>query len=154
MHESFNFLFFFIIIFHFVLFVNKTNKKLKIGENLPNTLSATGTPKDESLHKNNENDIIGNDQFDDRENVETWFRNMWLSNIDLFRLYDTCIECELDPKLHGFTIVNGVSRNSDSRWNVDNNDIGFDPIYDVNNFDPKEMPLSHKEQNKVLETIG
>lgn len=119
------------------------------GENLPNTLNATGTPKDESLHKNDENeeDVGGN--FDDRASVEQWFRNMWLSNIDLFRLFETCVRCDLDESLHGYTIVNGVSSNSDSRWNVDDNTIGFNPIYDVNNFDAAKMPHEHQEQNKM-----
>ena len=144
MHKSRHRFVFFLFLYSFRLFC------LILGENLPTTLNATGTPKDESLHKNDENeDGVDGGNFDDRASVEKWFRNMWLSNIDLFRLFETCVRCDLDESLHGYTIVNGVSRNSNSRWNVDDNTIGFNPIYDVNNFDAAKMPHEHQQQNKM-----
>lgn len=47
---------------------------------------------------------------------DAWARSMWLSNGDLIRLFDCAVEAELDERT--FVVVNGVSNNRGSRWDL------------------------------------
>jgi nucleoside-diphosphate-sugar epimerase len=47
---------------------------------------------------------------------DDWARAMWLSNDDLIRLFDCAVEAELDERT--FVVVNGVSNNRGSRWDL------------------------------------
>ncbi len=47
---------------------------------------------------------------------DDWSRTLWLSNGDLVRLFDAAVEAELDPG--DFVVVNGLSRNRGSRWDL------------------------------------
>ena len=47
---------------------------------------------------------------------DDWARSLWLSNDDLIRLFDAAVEAELGDRL--FTVVNGVSNNRGSRWDL------------------------------------
>ena len=77
-------------------------------------------------------------------NVYEWYKSMWLSNIDLFRLFENCVSNNIiDNK--SFTIINGVSNNNNSKWIWNNNDIGYQPIYDVYNFEEPKQKVSNKE---------
>ncbi|WP_165227258.1 NAD-dependent epimerase/dehydratase family protein [Aquisphaera insulae] len=55
-----------------------------------------------------------------RNHAETlpddWHRKLWLSNHDLVQLFDSAVEAEIedDP----FVVVNGVSRNHGTRWDL------------------------------------
>lgn len=73
-----------------------------------------------------------NDLNDEYYKILNWYKSMWLSNIDLFRLIETCIDAKIDGNKN-FTILNGVSNNKDSRWLL-NNEIGYQPMYDVYDF--------------------
>lgn len=47
---------------------------------------------------------------------DDWARKMWLSNHDLVQLFDAAVEAEIeDPS---FVVVNGVSRNHGTRWDL------------------------------------
>ena len=41
---------------------------------------------------------------------------MWLSNADLIRLIDRAVEADLGDR--NFVVVNGMSKNSGSRWDL------------------------------------
>ena len=45
-----------------------------------------------------------------------WSRKMWLSNADLIRLFDCAVEAEIEEP--SFVVVNGVSRNHGTRWDL------------------------------------
>jgi nucleoside-diphosphate-sugar epimerase len=45
-----------------------------------------------------------------------WARKMWLSNADLIRLFDCAVEAEIEEP--SFVVVNGVSRNHGTRWDL------------------------------------
>jgi len=47
---------------------------------------------------------------------DEWARDMWLSNADLVRLFESAVEAELDDRT--FVVVNGVSNNRGSRWDL------------------------------------
>lgn len=47
---------------------------------------------------------------------DDWSRKMWLSNGDLVRLFDAAVEAEIEDRL--FLVVNGVSRNHGTPWNL------------------------------------
>ena len=90
------------------------------GENLPATMTATGTPTVQASLKPQPG-------YDDPNKVLQWFREMWLSNGDLCRLVDRCVFANIDDRM---TIVNAMSRNTGSRWILDNA-IGYEPVDDV-----------------------
>jgi NAD+ dependent glucose-6-phosphate dehydrogenase len=62
--------------------------------------------------------------------VAEWFRLMWLSNRDFCQLFERCIEA--DPAIR-FAIVNGVSANTGTRWEIDfaRKLVGYAPQDDV-----------------------
>jgi NAD+ dependent glucose-6-phosphate dehydrogenase len=45
-----------------------------------------------------------------------WARQMWLSNADLVRLFDCAVEAEIEDR--SFVLVNGMSRNHGTRWDL------------------------------------
>ena len=47
---------------------------------------------------------------------DDWSRKMWLSNDDLVRLFDAAVEAEIEDR--SFVVVNGVSRNHGTRWDL------------------------------------
>ncbi|APW61089.1 NAD-dependent epimerase/dehydratase family protein [Paludisphaera borealis] len=47
---------------------------------------------------------------------DDWSRKMWLSNGDLVRLFDAAVEAEIEDRL--FLVVNGVSRNHGTPWDL------------------------------------
>ena len=62
---------------------------------------------------------------------DDWARAMWLSNGDLIRLFDCAVEAELDGRT--FTVVNGVSNNRGSHWDLSEAAelLGFSPEDDA-----------------------
>jgi nucleoside-diphosphate-sugar epimerase len=62
---------------------------------------------------------------------DDWARKLWLSNDDLFRLFDCAAHAELEPG--SFLVVNGLSRNSGTRWSLAHASaaIGFQPADDA-----------------------
>jgi nucleoside-diphosphate-sugar epimerase len=47
---------------------------------------------------------------------DDWSRKMWLSNHDLIQLFDAAVEAEIEDR--SFVVVNGVSRNHGTRWDL------------------------------------
>jgi nucleoside-diphosphate-sugar epimerase len=47
---------------------------------------------------------------------DDWARKMWLSNHDLIQLFDAAVEAEIEDR--SFVVVNGVSRNHGTRWDL------------------------------------
>ena len=47
---------------------------------------------------------------------DDWGRELWLSNNDLIRLFDAAVEAEIEDRT--FVVVNGVSRNHGTRWDL------------------------------------
>jgi nucleoside-diphosphate-sugar epimerase len=47
---------------------------------------------------------------------DAWARSLWLSNADLVRLFGRAVEAELDDR--AFVVVNGLSKNRGSRWDL------------------------------------
>jgi nucleoside-diphosphate-sugar epimerase len=47
---------------------------------------------------------------------DDWARAMWLSNRDMVRLFEAAVEAELDDR--DFVVVNGMSNNRGSRWDL------------------------------------
>jgi NAD+ dependent glucose-6-phosphate dehydrogenase len=45
-----------------------------------------------------------------------WDRQLWLSNADLVRLFDSAVEAEIEDRF--FVLVNGMSRNHGMRWDL------------------------------------
>jgi len=60
-----------------------------------------------------------------------WFRNMWLSDGDFLQLMECCLSADLPEP---FLIVNGMSRNTGMRWDIDSTArvLGYQPRDDVN----------------------
>ena len=109
------------------------------GENLPSTLSAVGSHSDSVQ---DERDRVGNplrnenidSTFDDIDDCEAYFKNMWLSNCDLVRLFDAAVAHSFEKESGlKYTICNGVSNNADSRWSI-KNDIGYVPRLNVHDY--------------------
>ena len=47
---------------------------------------------------------------------DDWSRKLWLSNIDLIRLFDAAVETEIEDR--SFIVANGMSRNHGMRWDL------------------------------------
>lgn len=62
-----------------------------------------------------------------------WFRGMWLSNADMERLFITALTSDTRQWDQGFVIVNGVSANRNSVWDVADGrrTIGYEPQDDI-----------------------
>jgi NAD+ dependent glucose-6-phosphate dehydrogenase len=61
---------------------------------------------------------------------EPWFKQMWLSNRDFCHLFECCIQAD---RAIGFAVVNGMSKNSGMRWDIQQAGqlIGYAPQDDV-----------------------
>ena len=62
---------------------------------------------------------------------DEWARAMWLSNRDLGRLFEAAVEAELPDR--DFVVVNGMSNNRGTRWDLDATAelLDFDPEDDA-----------------------
>lgn len=111
------------------------------GENLPQTLSAAGSPPEFLLEggKDDEgtnNDSNGMSEGDAKD--EIWFKQMWLSNRDYLQYFEAAIDLNVPTSesessdttttpqeyVHrherkGFVLVNAMSANRDAKWNLD-----------------------------------
>ncbi len=69
---------------------------------------------------------------------DDWARSLWLSNRDLVSLFECAVEAELEDA--PFLVVNGLSRNTGSRWDITKTTetLGFDPVDDA--FAPDSDP--------------
>ena len=47
---------------------------------------------------------------------DDWGKKLWLSNRDLVQLFDAAVEAEIEDR--SFVVVNGVSRNHGTRWDL------------------------------------
>eukprot|EP01083_Nonionella_stella_P033198 90876_1 len=113
------------------------------GENVPSTLSALGSHGDSAEDQRDKIDEKANDEsgFDRVEDCEQWFRHMWCSNADLYQLFDCAINHTFDENVSPkYTICNGVSNNSNSRWCIEN-EIGYKPQYNVNDYDKQNINI-------------
>jgi uronate dehydrogenase len=66
-----------------------------------------------------------------------WFRYMWLSNRDFCQLMERCIVADLPDR---FAVVNGMSANTDMRWDIEYTRrlLGYAPRDDVSRPDEQE----------------
>lgn len=62
---------------------------------------------------------------------DEWARAMWLSNLDMVRLFECAIEAELGER--GYVIVNGMSNNRGMRWDLTETEqwLGYIPEDDA-----------------------
>lgn len=98
------------------------------GDNLPATLSATGTPTIALGEPFGEVSTV--DGYDNELQIEQWFRLMWLSNGDLLHLVDRCVHAPWPEGHAPFMVVNAMSSNTGMRWDIANG-IGYMPNDDV-----------------------
>lgn len=76
------------------------------GANRPETLSATGTPKEDAGSSDADIDL-------------RWFRNMWLSNPDFCQIMQKAIFVDHRHWPSPAIIVNGVSNNTGTAWDLE-----------------------------------
>jgi NAD+ dependent glucose-6-phosphate dehydrogenase len=62
---------------------------------------------------------------------DDWARKMWLSNNDLVQLFDCAVEAEIEDR--SFVVVNGMSRNHGTRWDLSDTAelLGYLPVDDA-----------------------
>ena len=62
---------------------------------------------------------------------DDWARSLWLSDGDLIRLFDRAVEADLGDRT--FAVVNGISKNRGTRWDLDGAAelIGYTPEDDA-----------------------
>jgi nucleoside-diphosphate-sugar epimerase len=76
------------------------------GKNLPATLSAAGTPTQQS------------DPDPALEQTNRWFRDMWLSNRDFLHLFERALLADASPWPEKCIVVNGMSNNTNMPWDL------------------------------------
>jgi nucleoside-diphosphate-sugar epimerase len=93
------------------------------GENSRETLSAAGTPT-QARARSGDAELAATDR---------WFREMWLSNRDMARLFERALLADAQGWRDGFALVNGVSNNRGSVWSLAEARelLGYHPIDDV-----------------------
>lgn len=84
---------------------------VQVGANLPETLSAAGTPGMDPVR--------GAEADPEVARAARWFRELWLSNRDYERLMDRAIDADGAAWPEGFVIVNAMSRNPGLRWSLE-----------------------------------
>jgi nucleoside-diphosphate-sugar epimerase len=84
---------------------------VQVGANLPETLSAAGTPSMKPVR--------GAEADPEVTRAARWFRELWLSNRDYERLMDRALEADGTSWPEGFVIVNAMSRNRGLRWSLE-----------------------------------
>lgn len=140
------------------------------GANKRSTLSVTGSPmvevnNDVDVSVRRANGADGGALEARRAEIELWFKNMWLSNRDLERLFMAAVDAQLPelpagtgahdalgwaptPAHRPFVLVNGMSANRGGRWCLENA-IGYVPLDDVHAPDeaaPSEAAAAPPEQ--------
>lgn len=95
------------------------------GANLPTTLSAAGTPTQQSGS--------GGAQDEGLARAEAWFKGMWLSNRDFTQLFERAILTDGSAWPDGYILVNGMSNNRGMKWSLDATKqwLGYAPVDDV-----------------------
>ena len=119
---------------------------------MPSTLDPSGSIKvTKNEENNNENENKDKNEIISIE--KDWYKHMWLSNIDLFRLFECAIsnpitynENRESMPFKNYTIVNGVSNNIGMRWCLQN-DIGYKPVLNVNEFDETKYNQTNQNNN-------
>ena len=95
------------------------------GENLPATLSASGSPtlQGDATDLNPE-DVARN---------ERWYREMWLSNRDFVHLFERAVIADSTDWPAPCIIVNGMSDNRGMKWSLaaTRRLLGYEPVDDV-----------------------
>ncbi|MBT5829239.1 MAG: NAD(P)-dependent oxidoreductase [Candidatus Latescibacteria bacterium] len=76
------------------------------GENRPATLSAAGTPTQQS------------DPDPTLEQTNRWFREMWLSNRDFLHLFERSLLADTSTWPQKYIVVNGMSNNANMAWDL------------------------------------
>jgi nucleoside-diphosphate-sugar epimerase len=86
------------------------------GENLPATLSGTGS----HFHAQSTSAASETDR---------WFKEMWLSNRDFCQLFQRATEADGDSWPDGSILVHGMSNNANMKWNIDatRHNLGYKP---------------------------
>ena len=76
---------------------------------------------------------------------DDWSRSIWLSDGDLIRLFTAAVEADLEPG--SFVIVNGMSKNRGTRWDVESgrDTIGFEPVDDA--YEGKESTADDPDEH-------
>uniref|UniRef100_A0A7S3Y885 NAD-dependent epimerase/dehydratase domain-containing protein n=2 Tax=Lotharella globosa TaxID=91324 RepID=A0A7S3Y885_9EUKA len=101
------------------------------GANLPSTLSyAGGAEEITDAQEKYITKMRGTSTTNDPHKLSDWYQLMWLSNRDLLQVCNCAMKAE---SKQGFTIVNAMSKNSGSRWDVSFglDSIGYSPQDDV-----------------------
>lgn len=95
------------------------------GANLPATLSAAGTPTQNSA-SGDQNPAV-------TARAERWFREMWLSNQDFLQLFTRAILTNGAHWPDGYILVNGMSNNRGMKWSLaaTRRWLGYEPVDDV-----------------------
>ena len=94
------------------------------GENLPRTMGVSGTPTvSESALKRQKTQGISD------KTIREWWRNMWLSNDDLYELTDATISASIEGGK--MVYVNAVSANSGTRWELGSEVLRWNPKDDA-----------------------
>ena len=62
---------------------------------------------------------------------DEWGKELWLSNGDMIHLFDRAVEADLGDR--NFVVINGMSKNHGSRWDLTDSfdSIGFTPLDDA-----------------------
>lgn len=70
---------------------------------------------------------------DETERGLTWFRGMWMSNRDFLQLMEKAITAKADAWPARAIVVNGMSRNTGTRWNLEDGRrwLGYEPVDDI-----------------------
>lgn len=94
------------------------------GENLPATLSATGTPTQGQHAGPAEGPLARADR---------WYREMWLSNRDFLQLFTRALTADGSAWPGGYVLVNGMSGNRGMKWSLAEARrwLGYEPADDV-----------------------
>ena len=87
------------------------------GDNSPATISAAGTHSMDGVSCDDTPADVAGDPQRDPVLVEAWYRQMWLSNRDFVQLFTRAVHApSAGPR--GHAIVNGMSANEGSRWDL------------------------------------
>jgi len=94
------------------------------GENLTSTLSAAGTPTQQSSH----DDHTPIDEAFARS--DQWFKGMWLSNRDFTQIFERALLADATTWPNGFLLVNGMSNNPGMKWSLAEarHALGYEPL--------------------------
>jgi NAD dependent epimerase/dehydratase family len=113
------------------------------GENIPQTISAAGTPKSGLFETDPE-----------REHDLRWFRAMWPSNGDLIRCVLAALRAQASAWPTQATVVNAMSANRPSPWDLSAGRklIGYEPLDDVSRYAAPDRPCGPRRLKESHET--